>query len=258
MESQQIMELLLATREDRKADKEEMLAEMKANQARADADRKAYREALKEMKAIIKAWSSDLEADHENRKETMACQGNMEARLEKEDKPASVDRPPEVAQEQEVPREDAIDMPVGEPRKRRRDRRHLAAMRRQKKKQDKNLDARRRRKQKKRTQNKDGCRKGLVAARRGSTRCAGRARRKENSIGRSWDKDNGVLRTSKGWPPERRQRAQQQPNRGIRVETYRKTTGLEIAKKITGSPVPSQTYKNWTLWRCRPPPKRKK
>jgi hypothetical protein len=124
----------------------------------------------------------------------------MEARLEKEDKPASVDRTPEVAQEQKVPREDAVDMPVGEPRKRRRERRNLAAVRSQKK-QDKNLDARRRRKQKKRTQNKDGCRKGLVAARRGTTRCAGGARRKENFVGRSWDKDNGVLRPSKDGRP---------------------------------------------------------
>jgi hypothetical protein len=67
---------------------------------------------------------------------------------------------------QEVPGEDAAVMPVGEPRKRRRDRRNLAARRRQKE-QDRDLDARRRRKkEQKRTQRKDGCRKNLVAARR--------------------------------------------------------------------------------------------
>jgi hypothetical protein len=75
----------------------------------------------------------------------------MEARLE-EEKPASMEMKPEVADE-EVPLEDAVVMPVGEPRKRRRDRQHLAAQRRQKKEQ-------------KRTQRKDGCRKNLVAARR--------------------------------------------------------------------------------------------
>jgi hypothetical protein len=80
-----------------------------------------------------------------NREETMACQGNMEARLEAEDKPASVDTTPDVARDQEVPVEDAEVMPVGEPKKRHRDRRHLATVRRQKKK-DQNLDAGRRRK----------------------------------------------------------------------------------------------------------------
>jgi hypothetical protein len=44
------------------------------------------------------------------------------------EKPVSVDMTPEVAHEQEVPVEDAEVMPVGEPRKRRRDR-HLAAVR---------------------------------------------------------------------------------------------------------------------------------
>jgi hypothetical protein len=75
-----------------------MREDIKANQAKADADRNAYREDLREMRAIIKDWSSDLKT---NQKETMACQGNMEARLEKE--PASVDMTPEVAHEQEVP-----------------------------------------------------------------------------------------------------------------------------------------------------------
>jgi hypothetical protein len=62
----------------------------------------------------------------------------MKAHLEEEE-PASVDMTPEVADE-EVPVEDAEVTPVGEPKKRRRDR-HLAAVRRQKKK-DRTLDAR--------------------------------------------------------------------------------------------------------------------
>jgi hypothetical protein len=100
----------------------------------------------------------------------------MEARLE-EDKPASEDMTPEVAHDQEVPMEDAVVMPVAEPRKRRRDRRNLAAVRRQKKK-DRNLDAKRCRKEHKRTQRKNGCRGNLVAARRGTTRRAAVARRR--------------------------------------------------------------------------------
>jgi hypothetical protein len=64
---------------------------------------------------------------------------------------------------EEVPKEDAAITPVGEPRKRRRER---------------NLDARRRRKQQERTQSKDGCRKNLVSAHRGTTCCAEVARRR--------------------------------------------------------------------------------
>jgi hypothetical protein len=67
------------------------------------------------------------------------------------EKPASEDMTPEVAHEQEFPLEDAVVMPVRKPRKRRRDRRHLAAQRRQKKEH-------------KWYQRKDWCRKNLVAA----------------------------------------------------------------------------------------------
>jgi hypothetical protein len=62
----------------------------------------------------LDAWSTDTKANGE---ETMACQEKMEARLE-EEKPASMEMKPEVADE-EVLREDATVMPVGEPRKRR-------------------------------------------------------------------------------------------------------------------------------------------
>jgi hypothetical protein len=40
--------------------------------------------------------------------------------------------------------------------------------------------------------------------------------------------------------------------------TFRKTTRLGIAKRIAGSVVALQRIKKWTLWRGRPPPKRKK
>jgi hypothetical protein len=44
-----------------------------------------------------------------------------------------------------------------------------------------------------------------------------------------------------------------EPNR-----TYRKTTGLEIEKRIVGSHISLRQDKDWTLWRDRPPPKQKK
>jgi hypothetical protein len=139
----------------------------------------AYREDIKEIKSgqaglrsVVNTWLTDIKND---RKETMACQDNTEARLEVEDKPDSEDRTPEVAHKQEFPSKDAEDIPVGEPRKRRRDRRNLSAVRRQKE-QDQNLDARRRRKEQKRAQRKDGCRRNFVAARRGATRRAAVAR----------------------------------------------------------------------------------
>jgi hypothetical protein len=122
-----------------------------------------YAEALRKSDhkkeiARMDAWLSEMK---NIRHETMACKEKTEARLGKEE-PASVEMKPKAAHE-EVPVKDAARMPVGEPRKRRRDRRHLAAQRRQKKLH-------------KRTQSKDGCRRNLVAANRGATRRAAVAR----------------------------------------------------------------------------------
>jgi hypothetical protein len=63
----------------------------------------------KRMEANMNAW----------REETMACLEKTEVRLGKEE-PASVEMKPEVVDE-EVPREDAARMPVGEPREGGRD-----------------------------------------------------------------------------------------------------------------------------------------
>jgi hypothetical protein len=259
--------------------------------------------------ARLDAWLTDLK---NNRKETMACLEKTEACLEVEEEPASVDMTPEVAHGQEAQPEDAEVMPVGEPRKRRPDqRRNLAAVRRQKKK-DRILDARCRGKEQERAQRKNRClknlvaarrrttrraamarrrilptkdtnrelhgsQKRLVAARRGTTRCAGRARHKEDFIGRSRDKDSGVLRTSKGWTLGRKQRAQQQHNTGTKnpgakwqqrlrnektagriARKSHEKTRLEIVRQIAGSLVGLHDIEHWTLWRGRPPPKRKK
>jgi hypothetical protein len=70
---------------------------------------------------------------------TTDLKGNAEG-MECE-KPAPVDMTPEVALDQEVPVEDAEVTAVGEPKKRRRDGRNLAAVCRQKKK-DRVMDAR--------------------------------------------------------------------------------------------------------------------
>jgi hypothetical protein len=155
MEMQQIIEMLAR-----------MDASMKANQEKADAHQRRM-DAMHKKMARMDAWLTDT---NDNRQETMACQEKTEARLEEEE-PTSADMKTSqestdadiektepdsgmmqsVVEHQEVPREDATVMPVGEPRKRRRDR---------------NLDARRRRKQQERAQIKDGCRKNLFAARR--------------------------------------------------------------------------------------------
>jgi hypothetical protein len=139
------------------ANHETMLAEIKA-------DRKAHRKDHEEMMATIRAGRQK-----DNEAEAMACEEKTEVRLGETEEPASVDVTPEVADE-EVPVQDAARMPVGEPRKKRRDR-YLAAVRRQKK-QDQNLEARRRGKEQGRAQRRYGCLKNLVAARRGATRRA--------------------------------------------------------------------------------------
>jgi hypothetical protein len=122
-EVEQILEVLKTMIEKMRAETEAIQAETEATRARTRAMRD------KRMKANRDACIEDIKDTQE---ETMACQQTMEARLEEEE-PASVDMTPEVSHEQKVPMEDAVVMPVREPRKRRQDRRYLAAVRRQKK-----------------------------------------------------------------------------------------------------------------------------
>jgi hypothetical protein len=116
-----------------------------------DANRKAQQEE-------IEAWREETRSMQfettNTRTETMACQ-EMEARPE-EKKPTSVDMKPEVAEEREVPEENATVMPVEEPKKKRRRDRQLAA-------------ERRRQKQKNSTLESCGPLKELALARRGTT-----------------------------------------------------------------------------------------
>jgi hypothetical protein len=90
MESQQLMELLLAIREA-KSDQ----AKADARQEQMMADWKAWRE---EMRASRKETATEIEPKTEVK--TSACQ-EIETRQE-ERKPTSLDRKPEAAQKEEV------------------------------------------------------------------------------------------------------------------------------------------------------------
>jgi hypothetical protein len=46
--------------------------------------------------------------------------------------------------------------------------------------------------------------------------------------------------------------------RGPTYKIFKKTVEREIAKKTAGSPAGLHNIEHWTLWRGRPPPKRKK
>jgi hypothetical protein len=158
---------------NRKIDKEEMAEKMNVNQAKVD---KTLKETLAKMEAEKKSDLGNLKsmmerimntnqtdvklkeltettsADMKACREMTVCHEATEVDIGKIEPDSGMMQ--SVAVHQGVPREDATVMPVGEPRKRRRDRK---------------LDARRRRKQQERTQKKDGCRKDLVAAHRGTT-----------------------------------------------------------------------------------------
>jgi hypothetical protein len=124
---------------------------------------------------------------------------NQAALLEGEE-PTSVYMGPEVAH-QEVPREDAAVMPVGGPRKRRRDR---------------NPDARRQGKPKEETQGKDGCRKNLVPARRGTTRRAAVARRRRDFVKKVRTRNQAERGTPKRRKEGEKLRKGPECNNGIR------------------------------------------
>jgi hypothetical protein len=323
MDAQQWLELLL--KEVRPG------RENRINQAKMDANMKAWRE---EMAAMRNKCAND------NHNETLACQ-EMEARPE--EKPISVDRKPEKAEEREVPEENAEVIPVGEPKKKRRRDRKLAAERRCQKRKTSTLE-------------NCGPPKELAVARRGTIRRAKMARktpidrkmsrratvarrkrdivksylpqekcrpRKELIISRTWtshratvarqnDKKSGkmsrratVARRSRdtlapnmtrrakvarrrrhivgnnqtrknvagGTLRSRRLQAQPEGNTGTKDEhtrrrlhprnertasqTLRKTLRLNIRQQAIKIPSRSQ-IKNWTLWRGRPPPKRRK
>jgi hypothetical protein len=76
----------------------------------ASLDKKPEAAKEDEVPIVIPVGEPEEETTSITRKETMACQ-EMEARPEEEE-PTSVDRKPEVAQQREVPNEDAVMKPV--------------------------------------------------------------------------------------------------------------------------------------------------
>jgi hypothetical protein len=164
MESQQMMELLLAMREEARSNQANTDATLQVMQEKAAIGHKELLARLEAgRQANMKAWREEMAAMRDkrmnaNHDETMACQ-EMEARQD-EKGPTSVETKPEAAQK-EVPIEDAKVMPVGEPKKKRRRGRKLAAERHHQMKE----------------WTQDGCQRRLAAACRGTSHRAEVARK---------------------------------------------------------------------------------
>jgi hypothetical protein len=130
---------------------------------------------------------------------------------------------------------------------------------------------------------KCGPRKEFASAGIRTTRCAKVARRKGRSYeGPSFEQGRGKNKTRNkiargtriGRMLGKRQLMHQEDTNGTRNRDckeqlrlgnemttsgiYKKSTELEIAKRIARCTVGLQRMKDWTLWKGRPPPKRKK
>jgi hypothetical protein len=295
---------------DRKIDKEER----KAAQAKADADRVQTQELMKMMQAYQAKTDAVLPAiqvTETSRKETaavikpetevktMACQ-EMEAH-QKEEEPTSADRKPEAAEQREAPIDGATVIPVGEPKKKRRRDRKLAAEHRPPKPKTSIRENRGPQKRlavacsgssrhgkvtrhTKETDRKMTCRAKVARCRghiignnqtrnniaRGAPRGQRLQVKMEGGIGvkNEYTRQHlhpGNVRTAsrtlrKTQGLDAGQQAVETFSRlqGIKNSTLRSVKGLGIAKQTNTSPVQLQRRKHWTLWRGRPPPKRKK
>jgi hypothetical protein len=207
-----------------------------------------------------------------------------------------------VVEHQNIPSEDVVVMPVGEPRKRRRVQKSTAGRRGEPKELNRRNHGSRRklaaacrkvsrhaaviwreRKLFRRTGTQEICgrRKELAIARIRMTHCAQVVRRKGRSHGgtsveqgrrKNQTKNKFATGTSKSRTPRRRQRATQQGNNRTRkrnpkeirreskgnvFQTFGKTAGIKFAKRVSRSIVGLRRIRKWTLWRGRPPPKRK-
>jgi hypothetical protein len=313
MDTQQMLELLLtkidANQEkaeaDRKTDKEEiktghkeLLAKMEADRKIDKEERKADRAQTQQMMKMLQAYQAKTDAilpatqvmetnlkettasfkPETDEVETMACQG-MEARPE--EKPTSADRKPEAVEEYKALAENATVIPVGEPKKKRRRDRKLAA-------------EHRRQKPKTSTRENCGSQKRLDVTRRGTSHRATVARKmqadqkmpRRPTVARRMSdifRPNITLRvkvarqtkeTGREMPGRpriawrkksvgRRNRIEAMIERATQrvwplMKNFTNTATLEIAKRTIGSTVERRARKNWTLWRGRPPPKRKK
>jgi hypothetical protein len=264
-----------------------LVAKIDDNQAKAGADRKAWREEIAawqekmgaEMEAIrretvairaeTKAWREEMAAMrdkrvNDNHDETLACQ-EMEARQEEEG-PTSADRKPEVAQDEKVPAEDAKVIPVGEPKKKRC--------------RDQKLAVERRRQEPRRDIVKSYItQESVTHAENWSLLELGRHTVQEWHDSRKmpsgklvpwtmWYEEPGKdgraesdNMRKEGTDLTRNQDFEERLQLGSEMTTnrsYRKAIGLEIMKRAARTSTGLPKMKNWTLWRGRPPPKQEK
>jgi hypothetical protein len=146
-----------------------LISRIEANQAKTDVN-------LNKIRSIVNVWIVDMK---DGRKEMTACQGKAEAHLECME-PTSVDMEPEV-EHQEVPKEEATVILVGELRKQRR---------------DWNLAAERHPKPKERTRGYCGSWKGVIIASRSMAHCARAAWHKTGVVRKDWTRSK-VERTTR-------------------------------------------------------------
>jgi hypothetical protein len=283
------------------------------------ADRKACRDAMEVNleKMELNPWETEAAVERQEtpnevvaiyslrnyRKETIACQGKTEARLDSE------------SEHREVPNEDAVVKPVRGRKKRHRGRKQAEGRRGEPEELTrgdcgfrKKLAAACRKVSRhatvawrKRnifriswTQAICGPRQELAAG-RNMTRRAGVARREGNLVREYSTRDNIAPKTRRGRTEENRRWKGQGCEKGIRsrdiveplhlrkgrktvnsngglsrrqhprlesmgnsIKVFGKTIALQFGKLADGSTVVLRKMRNWTLWRGRSPPKRKK
>jgi hypothetical protein len=240
---------------------------------------------------VIPVGESEEEMMPITQKEMMACPEKMEACLE-EKEPTSVETKPGVAQ-REVPNEDAVVKPVEGRKKRHRAKKQAAGRRGEPKKLTRGdcgsrmklaaacrkgschatVAWRKKIFRKSWTQRNCGLQKEVTASMRKITRCAGhrhmaRNKRKGPECN-TGIRDRGLnqrLRVSNQLKDPTKNaigvcRSEQQSHRGrrgTRKMIFYEIVGRKLAKQTAGSSVGLRQDKDWTLWRGRPPPKRKK
>jgi hypothetical protein len=284
-------EMLAEMKAERKADREEMLAEMKV-------ERKADRELLlairQEMNANTKAIKEKTDALVANiknvRKETTACHSEMEA--------TKTDPDPGMMQSaeehQDIPKKDAAVIPVKGRKKRRRARKPAAGRREEpneltrgdcgsgkklaaacKKITRRATVAWRKKNVFRKIVSQENCgpRSTLTAAGIMNTRHASVAWPREKFVRKDCTRNQRQQATAKGrkdgglWNSPKcnsgikdpRRRQQLRPgNEKTSSMIYKKAIRLEIVKQASRISSVFRKIRKWTMWRGRPPPKRKK
>jgi hypothetical protein len=299
-----MQQILAQMNANAKANQEDMLSKMAADQENMAANKEELLARMDKMDAIMAKAA---------KQEEMLAQLNakMDANLAvikstinafKEKMEPNPEENEAVVEHQNIPSEDVVVMPVGEPRKRLRVRKSTAGRRGEPKELNRGNHRSRRklaaasrkvsrhvavvwRKRKlfRRTGTQEICgrRKELAIAGIRMTHCAQVVRRKGRShegmsveLGRwkNQTKNKFARGTSKSRTPRRRQRATQQGNKRTRkrnpkelqresmgnvIQAFGKTTGLNFEERVSRSTVGLRRIRKWTLWRGRPPQKRK-